>query len=62
MTLQLELQQIFFSLVLFSHGVFLYLLCCIDKSRGRALLEDREEIWVETSSGIRDSPFDPQAH
>lgn len=36
--------------------------CVVFISRGRALGEDKEEIWVKTSSGIRDSPFDPAAH
>lgn len=59
--MQLQLQQISFLLFCFPM-VYFYICCVVLISRGRVLLEDREEIWVETSSGIGDSPFDPQAH
>lgn len=59
--MKLQLQHIF--LLLFSlPKVYFYIYCVVLISGGRVLLEDREEIWAETSSGIWDSPFDPQAH
>lgn len=60
-TMLLQLQQNFF--FRFCNPMVYFCICCVVLiSRGRVLLEDREEIWVKTSSGIRDSPFDPQAH
>lgn len=58
--MQLQLRQTFFCSCF--PMVYFYIRCAVLISRGSALLEDRGEIWVETSGGIRDSPFDPQAH